>query len=133
MNKIQEIKNIKHGKIILTFITIVLLILLVGRLSKTSEVKCEEYKRGITIVDTDEKHKCSIALVLDTSLTHGGLPKNLEFEIKNMKQVLEVKTLVEGCSQIANETLVTWLLDMYYSDGYRIACVVGDWIILELR
>ena len=49
-----------------------------------------------------------------------------------MKQVLEVKTLVEGCSPIANETLVTWVLDMYYSDGYRIVCVVGDWIILEL-
>ena len=47
MNKTQEIKNIKHGKIILIFITIVLLVLFIGYFSKTSELECKESIRRI--------------------------------------------------------------------------------------
>jgi len=131
MNKIQEIK--KHGKIILTFITIVLLILLIGRLSKTSEVKCEDSKSKIQIVDINEKSKKSNAILLDHLLEGNVLPKDVEFVITEMKKLVKGKTLFECYNQISNETLICWILEYYYSLGYQINCVIGDWIILELR
>ena len=47
MNKIQKIKKIKHGRIILIFITIVFLVLFIGYFSKTSELECKESIRRI--------------------------------------------------------------------------------------
>ena len=44
---------------------------------------------------------------------------------------IEIATSQIGLT--SNETVIAWLLDYYYSQGYRITCVVGDWIILELR
>ena len=133
MNKTQKIKKNKHGKIILIFITIMLLILFIGSLSKTSEVKSEESRDRIKIVDTNEKYEKFNATFLDMFLKQGNLPKNVEFEIKQMKNVVGAKTLVEGCNQIANETLIKWLLEYHYSKGYQISCGVGDWIILEFK
>ena len=131
MNKIQEIKNIKYGKIILTFITLVLLILLIGRLSKTSEVKCEEFKSKIQIVDVNEKSKKSNAILLDHLLEGNVLPKDVEFTITEMKKMVKGKTLFECYNHISNETLICWILEYYCSLGYQINCVVGDWIILS--
>lgn len=47
MNKIQKIKKIKHGRIILMFITIVFLVSFIGYFSKTSELECKESRRRI--------------------------------------------------------------------------------------
>lgn len=47
MNKTQKIKKIKHGRIILIFITIVFLVLFIGYFSKTSELECKESIRRI--------------------------------------------------------------------------------------
>lgn len=133
MNKTQKIKKNKHGRIILIFITIVLLVLFIGNFSKTLEVKCEESKDRIRIIDTNERYKKGKALVLDTFLEDNNLPKNVEFSITGMKEVLKAKTLLEVSEQIANINFVEWLLELHYSEGYRITCVVGDWIILELK
>ena len=133
MNKTQKIKKIKHGRIILIFITIVFLVLFIGYFSKTLELECKESRRRIVIVDTNEKYIKGVAGFLDLFLKQANLPKNVEFDIKEMKQFLKVKTLVEGCNRIANEMLIEWLLEYYYSKGYQITCGVGDWIILELK
>lgn len=53
-------------------------------------------------------------------------------DIIDFKKSMNIETLLEGCNRIANRMLVEWILEYYYSEGYRITCVVGDWIILEL-
>lgn len=133
MNKTQKIKKFKHSKIILIFITIILLALFIGHLSAKSEAQGKIIKHNIIIVDTNNESKRSNAGILDFLLEKIGLPKNSEVEIIALKKSMNIKTLLEGYNQIANKPLVEWLLGYYYSEGYRISCVVGDWIILELR
>jgi len=125
-----KIKKIKHSKVILIFVSIFLLVLFIGNLSKTSEVKCEEFKSKIAIVDINEKSKKSNAILLDHLLEGNVLPKDVEFTITEMKKLAKGKTLFECYNQISNETLICWILENHYSWGYQINCVVGDWIIL---
>jgi len=132
MNKTQKIKKFKHSKIIFIFITIILLALFIGHLSAKSEAQGKIIKHTIIIVDTNNESKRSNAGILDFLLEKISLPKNMEVEIIALKKSMNIKTLLEGCNQIANKPLVEWLLEYYYSKGYKITCVVGDWIILEL-
>jgi len=125
-----KIKKIKHSKVILIFVAIFVLVLFLGNLSKISEVKCEEFKSEIAIVDINEKSKKSNAILLDHLLEGNVLPKDVEFAITEMKKITKGKTLFECYNQISNETLICWILEYYYSLGYQINCVVGDWIIL---
>jgi len=128
MNKTQKIKKFKHSKIILIFITMIFLTLFIGHLSIKSEAQGEIIK----ILDTNNENKRANAGMLDFLLEKHNLPKYMELGIIELKKSMNIKTLLEGCNQIANIVLVTWLLEYYYSKGYRISCVVGDWIILEL-
>ena len=128
MNKNQKIKKIKHSKIIFIFITMILLTLFIGHLS----IKSEAQGKIIEILDTNNESKRANAGMLDLLLEKYNLPKYMELEIIGLKKSMNIKTLLEGCNQIANKVFVTWLLEYYYSKGYRISCVVGDWIILEL-
>ncbi len=128
MNKTQKIKEFKHSKIIPIFITVILLTLFIGHLSIKSEAQDEVIK----ILDTNNENTRSNAGMLDFLLEKNSLPKYMEIHVIGFKKSMNIKTLLEGCNQIANIVFVTWLLEYYYSKGYRISCVVGDWIILEL-
>jgi len=128
MNKTQKIKKFKHSKITLIFITMILLTLFIGHLS----IKSEAQGKIIKILDTNNENKRANAGMLDLLLEKYNLPKYMELDIIGLKKSMNIETLLEGCNRIANIMLVTWLLEYYYSEGYRITCVVGDWIILEL-
>ena len=128
-----KIKKIKHSKVILIFVAIFLLVLFIGNLSR-KEVKSETYP-SILIVDTNEEAKLGNAALLTVLLERNALPKNLEILIKHMIKIndSEVKTTEEirgKIQKIVNVTLIDWILEYEYSVGYRINCVIGDWIIL---
>ncbi len=123
-----KIKKIKHSKVILIFVAIFLLVLFIGNLSR-KEVKSETYP-SITIVDIHEKGKFQNAAYLNVLLEQKALPKNIETLIKTLRNESEVKTTKEIIEEFGNVTLIEWILEYKYSVGYRINCVIGDWIIL---
>lgn len=122
MNKFQ------NRKYILIFITIVLLTSFFGHLS----MKAEAQGSTIKIIDTSSENKRAFASMLNQFSKYNGFPKYLKSSIIAIKKSINVETLLEGCNRIANSMLVEWLLEYYYSEGYSITCVVGDWLILEL-
>jgi len=122
MNKFQ------NRKYILIFITIILLTSFFGNLS----IKAEAQDHTIKIIDTSSENKRVFASMLDQFSKYSGFPKYLKSSIAAAKESLNVETLLEGCTRIADSMLVEWLLEYYYSEGYSISCVVGDWLILEL-
>ena len=128
MNKTQKIKKFKPSKNILIFITIIFLTLFIGHFS----IKSEAQSKIIRIVNTNNDNIRANAGMLDLFLAKYNLPKYIESDIIGLKKSMNIKTLLEGCNRIANIMLVSWLLEYYYSEGYRITCVVNDWIILEL-
>ena len=132
MNKNQKVNKIKNGKIILIFITIVLLVLFIGHLSIKAEAQGKIIKHTIKILDTNSEYKRGNAGWLDFLLEKISLPKYMKKDIIDFKKSMNIETLLEGCNRIANRMLVEWILEYYYSEGYRITFVVGDWIILEL-
>ena len=122
MNKFQ------NRKYILIFITIILLTSFIGHLS----IKAEAQDTIIKIIDTSSENKRAYASLLDQFSKYKNFPKHLKVSIAAIKKSMNVETLLEGYNRIAYSMLVGWLLEYYYSEGYRITCVVGDWIILEL-
>ena len=132
MNKTQKIKKFKHSKITLIFITMILLTLFIGHLSIKAEAQGKIIKHTIKILDTNSEYKRGNAGWLDFLLEKISLPKYMKKDIIDFKKSMNIETLLEGCNRIANRMLVEWVLEYYYSEGYRITCVVGDWIILEL-
>jgi len=118
MNRFQ------NRKYILVFITIIFLTSFFGHLSMKAETKDSTIK----IIDTSSENKRACAGMLDYFSKYKSFPKYLKSSIISMN----VDTLLEGCNRIANSMLVVMLLEYYYSEGYKITCVVGDWIILEL-
>ncbi|MBA7550999.1 hypothetical protein ES705_43532 [subsurface metagenome] len=123
-----KIKKIKHSKVILIFVAIFLLVLFIGNLSR-KEVKSETYP-SITMLDINEKNKFLNAAFLDALLEKNALPKNIETLIKSLINGSELKTTKEVIDEFGNVTLIEWILAYKYSVGYRINCVIGDWIIL---
>lgn len=122
MNKFQ------NRKYILIFITIILLASFIGHLS----IKVEAQDSIIKIIDTSSENKRAYASMLDQFSKYKSFPQYLKSSIIAIKKSMNVETLLEGYNRIAYSMLVGWLLEYYYSEGYRITCVVGDWIILEL-
>ena len=122
MNKFQ------NRKYILIFITIILLTSFFGHLP----MKAEAQDSTIKIIDTSSENKRAYASLLDQFSKYENFPKYLKSSITAIKKSMNVETLLEGCNRIADSMLVGMLLEYYYSEGYRITCVVGDWIILEL-
>ena len=124
-----KIKKIKYSKVILIFVAIFLLVLFIGNLSR-KEVKSEA-NPSIIIVDINEENKFENAAFLDTLLEQNYLPKNIETVINFLhKDRGEGKTLREFLGGFSNEDLIEWILEYRYKVGYRINCVIGDWIIL---
>jgi hypothetical protein len=95
-------------------------------------MKAEAQGKIIKILDTNSEYKRANAGWLDLLLEKYNLPKYMKKDIMNFKISINTETLLEGCDRIANSMLVEWILEYYYSEGYRITFVVGDWIILEL-
>ena len=110
-----EIGKIKHRKVILSFIAISLLVLFVFSFLK-DEARSKEYEYKIDIIDT-------------YALKEGYLPEKMEYAIKQFINHFKVKSLVD-CYQVSNSQVVEWLLEYRYYKGWRINCVIGDWIIL---
>ncbi len=123
-----EIDKIKHRKVILSFIAISLLVLFVFSFLK-DEAKSKEYEYRISIIDTNEKVIKGNAGQLDLALKDGNLPEKMEYSIKLFINHFKAKSLVD-CYQVANSQVVEWLLEYRYYEGWRINCVIGDWIIL---
>jgi hypothetical protein len=126
MNKSQ------NRKYILIFITIILLTSFFGHLSIKAEAQGKIIKHNIRILDINSEYKRGNAGWLDFLLEKISLPKYMKKDIIDFKKSMNIETLLEGCDRIANSMLVEWILEYYYSEGYRITFVVGDWIILEL-
>lgn len=122
MNRFQ------NRKYILVFITIIFLTSFFGHLSMKAETKDSIIK----IIDTSSENKRGYASMLDQFSEYKSFPQYLKSSIVAIKKSLNIETLLEGYNRIAYSMLVGWLLEYYYSKGYRITCVVGDWIILEL-
>ncbi|MBA7549883.1 hypothetical protein ES705_42383 [subsurface metagenome] len=125
-----KIKKIKHSKVILIFVAIFLLVLFIGNLSRKAEAQGKIIKHTIIIVDTNNESKRGNAGWLDFLLEKISLPEYMKQGIIAFKKSMNIETLLEGCNRIGNKILVEWMLEYYYSEGYRVACVVGDWIIL---
>jgi len=124
-----KIKKIKHSKVILIFVAIFLLVLFIGNLSR-KEVKSEA-NPSIEILDINEKNKFQNAAFLDVLLERNALP-NIEAVITLLlkESGSEGKTLREAKDDFQNVNFIKWILEYEYSVGYRINCVIGDWIIL---
>ena len=121
MNKFQNRKDI------LIFITIILLTSFFGHPSMKAEAQGSKI-----IIDTSSENERAFASMLDQFSKYNGFPKYLKSSIIATKKSMNVETLLEVCNRIASSMLVEWLLEYYYSEGYSITCVVGDWLILEL-
>lgn len=124
----MEIGKIKHRKVIFTFVAVFLLSLFICDLSK-DEARSKEYEYKISIIDTSEEVIKGNASQLDLALKGGYLPEKMEHLIKLAKQTFKAKTLVD-CYQLSNTQIIEWLLEYRYYEGWRINCVIGDWIIL---
>ena len=124
-----KIKKIKHSKVILIFVAIFILVLFIGNLSR-KEVKSEA-NPSIEILDINEKNKFQNAAFLDVLLERNALP-NIEAVITLLlkESGSEGKTLREAKDDFQNVNFIKWILEYEYSVGYRINCVIGDWIIL---
>jgi len=123
-----EIDKIKYRKVVLSFIAISLLVLFVFNLLK-DEASSKEYEYKISIIDTSEEVIKGNASQLDHALKEGYLPEKMEYAIKLFIKAFKAKSLVD-CYQVSNSQVVEWLLEYRYYKGWRINCVVGDWIIL---
>ena len=122
-----EIGKIKYRKVILSFITISLMLFVICFLE--DEASSKEYEYKISIIDTNEKVIKGNAGQLDMALKNGDLPEKMEYAIKQFINCFKAKSLVD-CYQVANSQVVEWLLEYRYYEGWRINCVIGDWIIL---
>ena len=122
MNKFQ------NRKYFLIFITIILLTSFFGHLP----MKAEAQDSIIKIIDTSSENIRAYASLLDQFSKYKSFPQYLKSSIIAIKKSLNVETLLEGYNRIAYSMLIGWLLEYYCSEGYRITCVVNDWIILEL-
>ena len=123
-----EIGKIKHRKVILSFIAISLIVLFVFSFLK-DEARSKEYEYKIDIINTNEKVIKGNAGQLDLALKDGDLPEKMEYVIKLFIKSFGAKSLVD-CYQVANSQIVEWLLEYRYYKGWRINCVISDWIIL---
>lgn len=123
-----ELGKIKYRKVILIFIAISLLVLFVFSFLK-DEVRSEEYEYKIDIINTNEEVIKGNASQLDSALKGGYLPEKMKNHIKLFIKSFGAKSLVD-CYQVANSQVVEWLLEYRYCEGWRINCVIGDWIIL---
>ena len=123
-----EIDKIKYRKVILSFIAISLLVLFVFSFLK-DEASSKEYEYKISIIDTNEEVIKGNAAQLDIALKKGYLPEKVEYDIKQFINYFKAKSLVD-CYQVSNSQVVEWLLEYRYYKGWRINCVIGDWIIL---
>lgn len=126
-----KIKKIKHSKVILIFVSIFLLVLFIGNLSR-KEVKSEA-NPSIEILDINGKNKFQNAVFLDTLLERNALPKNIESIITLLLKKSGSETLREVKEDFQNVSFIEWILEYKYSVGYRINCVIGDWIILVME
>lgn len=123
-----KICKIKHRKIIFTFTVLLLLSLFICSILK-DEAICKEYEYKISIIDTREEVIKGNASQLDLAIKKGYLPEKMEYSIKIFIKSFKAKSLVD-CYQVANSQVVEWLLEYRYYEGWRINCVIGDWIIL---
>lgn len=123
-----EIGKIKYRKVILSFIAISLLVLFVFSFLR-DEARSKEYEYKISIINTNEEVIKGNASQLDSALKEGYLPEKMEYAIKQFISCFKAKSLVD-CYQVANSQVVEWLLEYHYYKGWRINCVIGDWIIL---
>lgn len=123
-----EIGKIKHRKVILSFIALSLLVIFVFSFLE-NEASSKEYEYKINIIDTNEEAIKGNASQLDNALKEGYLPEKMEYAIKQFINHFKVKSLVD-CYQVSNSQVVEWLLEYRYYKGWRINCVIGDWIIL---
>lgn len=123
-----NLSKIKHRKVIFSFVVVFLLSLFICCLLK-DEASSKEYEYKISIIDTSEEVIKGNASQLDHALKEGYLPEKMKYAIKLFIKAFKAKSLVD-CYQVANSQVVEWLLEYRYYEGWRINCVIGDWIIL---
>jgi len=123
-----NLSKTKHRKVIFSFVVVFLLSLFICGLLK-DEARSKEYEYRISIIDTNEKVIKGNSAQLDIALKKGYLPEKVEYDIKQFINYFKAKSLVD-CYQVSNSQVVEWLLEYRYYKGWRINCVIGDWIIL---
>lgn len=123
-----NLSKTKHRKVIFSFVVVFLLSLFICGLLK-DEASSKEYEYKISIIDTSEEVIKGNASQLDHALKEGYLPEKMEYAIKLFIKAFEAKSLVD-CYQVTNSQVVEWLLEYRYYEGWRINCVIGEWIIL---
>ena len=123
-----KIGKIKNRKVIFSFLVVFLLSLFIFSFLK-DEASSKEYEYKITIIDTSKEVIKGNAGLLDLALKGGDLPEKMEHIIKLTINHFGAKSLVD-CYQMSNTQIVEWLLEYKYYEGWRINCVIGDWIIL---
>jgi len=123
-----KIGKISNRKVIFSFVAVFLLSLLICAILK-DEVSSKEYEYKISIIDTNEEVIKGNASQLDHALKDGDLPKKMEQTIRMVINHFKAKSLVD-CYQLSNTQIVEWLLEYKYYEGWRINCVIGDWIVL---
>ena len=123
-----KIEKIKHSKVILIFVAIFILVLFISAFSKNGFMVTSNESK-ILIIDTNEKFKKGNASILDRAMEQDLLPKEKAYRITAVIKHFGEKTLA-NCDQMSNTQIIEWLLEYEYYVGYRINCIVGDWIIL---
>ena len=123
-----NLSKTKHRKVIFSFVVVFLLSLFICGLLK-DEARSKEYEYRISIIDTNEKVIKGNSAQLDIALKKGYLPEKVEYDIKQFINYFKAKSLVD-CYQVSNSQVVEWLLEYRYYKGWRINCVISDWIIL---
>ena len=117
-----KIKKIKYSKVILSFVIVFLLVLSISGISKSGGYTCVE------IIDINDR--LGNVLLVGHAVEHNILRKAIEDTIALIVEELGGKTLYDIKDKISNTLLVGWTLEYMYNKGYRIDCVIGDWIIL---
>ncbi len=114
--------KIKYGKVILSFVIVLFLVLFISGLSKS------EGYTSIEIIDINDR--LSNFLLVSYAVENNILRKAVKDDIAQAIEILEGKTFWDIKDKISNALLVSWTLEALYNQGYQINCVMGDWIIL---
>ncbi|TET59114.1 hypothetical protein E3J48_08235 [Candidatus Aerophobetes bacterium] len=117
-----------YSKVALTVIAVCLVGLLVRQLPRKVEAK-PKWRAPVAIVNMAEVYKKGLAAHLDALSQAGELPVEIDRGVKGMKSHFNEKELRNV--PISQDTLLEWILQFYYTEGYRIGFITGDLIILE--
>ena len=120
-----------YSKVILTVIAVSLVGLLVRQFPGKVEARLEE-RAPIVVVNMSTANCGELAAQLDGLSLLGILPPRVDTIIKGLKERFNEEKLID-VSIVGRDGLLQWVLEYYYTEGWRIKFIAGDLIFLEVE